>query len=302
MEIKKEKLTILVCSHKPDEHIRNYPPYKAVQVGAALHPEMDLGFLKDNVGENISEKNPKYCELSAIYWGWKNLKNVEYAGLAHYRRYFDIDINEDNVDKLMRGYDMMVVKRSKSLNYTINKWGITYATSQEDFWLYIDTFLYMRPEYKSEIIEYFFNNNRYTPFTMFLAKKEIYDDFCEFIFPVFFELEKRIPEHPYSRQNRFMAYFGEWTLGLYIYCKRLKVKRVPNVTLGPDCNHTLVEKLSAFRFAVNHLKYFIKYTKKTLCKKKTKFIIPDDIKVGLINDGYELKGLESIYGNIVNVR
>ena len=96
MESKKEKLTILVCAHKPDEHIRNYPPYKAIQVGAALHPEMDLGFLKDNVGDNISEKNPKYCEWSALYWGWKNLNNVEYKGLAHYRRYFDIDINQEN--------------------------------------------------------------------------------------------------------------------------------------------------------------------------------------------------------------
>ena len=147
METKKEKITILVCAHKPDEHIRNYPPYKAIQVGAALHPEMDLGFLKDNVGDNISEKNPKYCELSAIYWGWRNLKNVEYAGLAHYRRYFDIDINDDNVDELMKGYDMMVVKRMKTFYFAFNKGGLTYATSQDDFWLCLDTLLYMRPEY-----------------------------------------------------------------------------------------------------------------------------------------------------------
>ena len=294
METKKEKLTILVCAHKPDEHIRNYPPYKAIQVGAALHPEMDLGFLKDNVGDNISEKNPKYCELSAIYWGWKNLKNVEYAGLAHYRRYFDIDINDDNVDKLMKGYDMMVVKRMKTFYFAFNKGGLTYATSQDDFWLCLDTLLYMRPEYKSEIIDYFCNNNEYTPYTMFLAKKEIYDDYCEFMFPVFFELEKRIPEHPYSRQNRLIAYFGEWTLGLYIHCKKLKVKRVPNVMLGPECNHTPVEKFSALKLAFKNLVYYIKYTKVLLFRKKDRLYLPDDIKVGLINDGYELKGLETL--------
>lgn len=296
--LKKEKIAILVCAHKPDEHIRNYPPYKAIQVGSALLPEMDLGFLKDNVGENISEKNPMYCELSAIYWGWKNIKNVEYLGLAHYRRYFDIDINETNVDKLMKGYDMMVVKGYKTVDFSFNKRGVTYATSQEDFWLYIDTFLYMRPEYKSEIIDYFVNCNKYTPFTMFLAKKEVYDDFCEFVFPVFFELEKRIPMHPYSRQNRFMAYFGEWTLGLYIYCKHLKVKRVPYVMLGDNCNHTPVVKYSVYRLAINNLKYYLKYTKAFLRRKKAKLLFPDDIKVGLMNDGYELKGLESLYGNI----
>lgn len=42
METKKEKLTILVCAHKPDEHIRNYPPYKAIQVGAALHEKRGI--------------------------------------------------------------------------------------------------------------------------------------------------------------------------------------------------------------------------------------------------------------------
>ena len=108
MENKKEKLKILVCAHKPDSQIRNYPPYMPIQVGAALHPEMDLGFQKDNVGDNISEKNPRYCELSAIYWGWKNIKDVEYQGLAHYRRYFDIDIN---VDEISDDYDVEQLKK-----------------------------------------------------------------------------------------------------------------------------------------------------------------------------------------------
>lgn len=48
---------------------------------------LDLGYQKDNEGDNISAKNPYYCELTGIYYAWKNIP-AEYLGLVHYRRYF----------------------------------------------------------------------------------------------------------------------------------------------------------------------------------------------------------------------
>ena len=44
--------------------------------------------LHDDEGENISDKNPMYCELTAQYWAWKNL-DADYYGFCHYRRYFN---------------------------------------------------------------------------------------------------------------------------------------------------------------------------------------------------------------------
>ena len=222
-----EKLKILVACHKADKNIKTEPPYYPIQVGASLHPEVELGFQKDNEGDNISEKNQEWCELTAIYWGWKNLKEVEYAGLCHYRRYFDANITKDNIDSLMKGKDIIliqsIISSSKMRNYT----GLQYAASQEDFWLYADSFLGIHPEFRESFTKYYFNYNKFHPYTMFIARKDIYDDFCEFIFPVFYELEKKLKPHSYSRQNRFIAYCGEWSLGLYVVCRNLKVQGLP---------------------------------------------------------------------------
>ena len=83
---------ILVCCHKKDV-MATHEPYMPIHVGKALHPELDLGIQGDNTGDNISEKNGSYCELTGMYWAWKNLKDVDIIGLCHYRRYFDFYSN-----------------------------------------------------------------------------------------------------------------------------------------------------------------------------------------------------------------
>ena len=97
-----EKLKIFVCAHKSDPSTRNTLPFVPIQGGKELHKDIDLGYICDNTGDNISNKNNKYSEWSVIYWIWKNVKDVEYIGLNHYRRYFGIDINESNIDKLCK--------------------------------------------------------------------------------------------------------------------------------------------------------------------------------------------------------
>lgn len=86
---------ILIAAHKPFD-----PPalegYLPVQVGAAL-AQKDLGFQRDDEGENISVKNPQYCELTAQYWAWKNLAGPRVMGLVHYRRYFVKDMYAPDV-------------------------------------------------------------------------------------------------------------------------------------------------------------------------------------------------------------
>ena len=80
-----ENIKLLVAMHKayclPEDAV-----YAPIQVGGVHIPGMENA-LRDDTGENISNKNRSYCELTALYWGWKNLQ-ADYLGLVHYRRYF----------------------------------------------------------------------------------------------------------------------------------------------------------------------------------------------------------------------
>ena len=70
--------TIVVATHKP-YRMPPDPCYLPLHVGKAGKEEM--GFAGDDTGENISRKNPYYCELTGLYWLWKNV-HTDYKGLV----------------------------------------------------------------------------------------------------------------------------------------------------------------------------------------------------------------------------
>ena len=67
------KVKILVCCHKPDKWLSD-DVYIPIHCGKAVS-KVNLGIQGDDTGDNISTKNPNYCELTAMYWAWKNLKD-----------------------------------------------------------------------------------------------------------------------------------------------------------------------------------------------------------------------------------
>lgn len=281
-----KKLAILVCAHKKSNYTRNNDPFIAVQAGAALHSDLDLGFEKDNTGENISDKNSHWSEFTVLYWGWKNIKDVEYLGLNHYRRYFDCNINSENIDSLMGGADIIVAKMPKNICRQSRPNDLAHMTSQEDYYIFADTFLEIHPDYKDCFMEYFYNSYNSYPYTMFIAKKEIYDKFCEFMFPVFFAVEKRIREHGYSRQKRTMGYFGEFSLGLFITCMKLKVVRIPILFYDAPKKH------SKLGLALKNMWMLAERCLDKFRPIPDDIYIPDDVKAGLKQDGIILKNLK----------
>ena len=108
----KSFLRIYTMTHKAFE-IPTDPMYVPLQVGSAVHE--DLGYLRDDAGENISEQNCYYSELTGLYWVWKNVTDTEYVGTCHYRRYL-IDeqeqiFTEQQFRKLLQSYDLITTRK-----------------------------------------------------------------------------------------------------------------------------------------------------------------------------------------------
>lgn len=80
-----QDVKILVAIHKPYK-LPTEEIYVPILVGGVQIPGLTSA-LRDNSGQNISDKNACYCEITALYGAWKNL-DARYLGLVHYRRYF----------------------------------------------------------------------------------------------------------------------------------------------------------------------------------------------------------------------
>lgn len=100
-------------------HIFEDSLLSSIQVGRA-NSNNKLQMLGDDVGDNISFKNPYYCELTGQYFVWKNAESQKYCGFLHYRRLFDFS---DRKDRKIENHGAIEVASSRSLS--LPAYGIT---------------------------------------------------------------------------------------------------------------------------------------------------------------------------------
>lgn len=217
------RVKILVACHKPDT-VYHDEVYTPIHVGRAISRYKDemSDMIGDDTGVHISEKNPFYSELTAQYWGWKNLKDVDYIGLCHYRRYFQTKVTPENVDQLLGShYDAMLVRPLYERNSVANR--LRLATCTEDVYIFYLCFVKLFPEYKSLALEYL-RGNKVVPYNMFVMKKSLFDDFASWQFAVLQEMEHYVKLPGYTRCRRLYGYVSEIMLPLYCQHKGLKVR------------------------------------------------------------------------------
>lgn len=223
-------LKIIVCCHKADSNIRKGEVYMPLHVGKALSHE-DLGFQGDNTGDNISYKNKNYCELTGLYWAWKNL-DCEYVGLAHYRRYFDI--KDEDILKYMEKYDIILdspVKRLNSAREQLFKFCIG-----EDYCIMMLVIKKLYPEYYNTAIKHF-RDNKYSRFNMFITSKKILDTYSQWLFSILGEMEKYVRLSSYSRAARLYGYLSEHLLSIYCLHNHLKILYKPVIDKGRNTKY-----------------------------------------------------------------
>ena len=250
------KIKILVCCHKDDIIIDN-EPYTPIQVGKAVS-KLNLGIISDDTGDNISVKNPYYCELTAMYWAWKNLHDIEYIGLCHYRRYFDFhkQVKSYQSSKIVSSNDFRNIKLSLPLNlFSKIDNGAIYLAKHETYRCsnFLEYSCYhisddmrtlqtlIENDGQRKYIEAFndimYRDNKLCPFNMFIMKKEKFDAYCEWLFHILFRIEKMIDISSYSTyQKRIFGFMGERLLNIYVKANDIKIIETPILLI--DDNNT----------------------------------------------------------------
>ena len=224
-------MKIYVVTHKKTSEIPN-KIYSLLQVGSANNK--DLGYLKDNVGDNISKKNPYYCELTGLYWIWKNSKE-DIVGLCHYRRYFFESkfsksfsklLCANKIKKILKKYDIIVPLPSYIYKYSLKEQYIK-IHHEKDLLKCRNIIKEMFPEYIASFDKVFQSHSFY-PYNMFITSKIILDEYCEWLFKILFELENEVDITNYDSYNqRIFGFLSERLLNVWLDYKKLKVKKQP---------------------------------------------------------------------------
>lgn len=240
----KQNIRIFVTAHKNVDRFDS-DIMQPVQVGPK-NERFPWAF-HDDEGENIADLNPRYCELTTQYWAWKNI-NADYYGFCHYRRYFDFSetvheenafgeimddyidakaakeygLDDNNIAHVVKQYDVITTPFG-DLDEIINKYGSPRALWEAAPLLHDDDLkrcyqilCAMYPDYRKDAQD-FFNGNKACFCNMFIMKKEIFFDYCSWMFPILEEFDRNTDYSTYSKEAlRTPGHLSERLLNIYL--------------------------------------------------------------------------------------
>lgn len=236
MVSKNDNAVVIVAAHKkyrmPTDEL-----YLPLHVGAEGKYDsdgkpLDLGYVKDNTGDNISSLNPSFCELTGLYWAWKNLSN-KYIGLAHYRRHFvktkkgknpfDSILTYGELNEFLDNKKVIVPKRRKYYIETLySHYAHTHYKSHLDV-----TRIIMKEKYTDFLNSYdkVLKQRSGYMFNMMIMERNLLDEYCDWLFDILFDLDSRVDSRDYSAfQARYLGRVSEILLNVWIekklgYCE-----------------------------------------------------------------------------------
>ncbi len=238
-------IKILISCHKDTAYLKSNI-WQPIQLGCKNTDKRLPEMLYDNAGENISALNPMYCELTAQYWAWKNM-DADYYGFCHYRRYFSFSqeryfedaygnviekylddsivekygLDDENVQKLVEQYDVITTVR-KDLRHMPGRFSSVedqYRRAPllhgKDLQVMLDIIDEKYPEYSKAAHQHC--EGHVTSFcNMYILKKEIFFDYCQWMFGVLEEFCKRVDMSHYSTEAlRTPGHLSERLFGIY---------------------------------------------------------------------------------------
>ncbi len=196
-------------------------PYQVeIRAGAALAEKRSAG-AADDTGWQISARNRQFCELTVLYWIWKNA-GEDIVGLEHYRRHFLLpeDWRErmaaEKIDAILP--TPLYVSPGIAQNYKDRH-------DAGDWDYMMETLRFLYPE-DYESAEAFFDTNLYSPCNMFIMKKEVLNELCAWMFPVLFACAEHGGERTDPYRNRYPGFLAERLLTFFFEKNRNRFRVV----------------------------------------------------------------------------
>ncbi|KAF0237432.1 MAG: exopolysaccharide biosynthesis [Prolixibacteraceae bacterium] len=255
-----KNFSIYVAFHRDGKIVPEDNLYKAIQVGKKSS-RLELEIINDAEGENISDRNNIYSELTGWYWVWKNAQH-DFVGTSHYRRYFTLEqmsfvrriaklilifvgqkkkrhglfqvnsakrwrnriLGMDQAKILMEQFDALLPVKKK-FPYTVYE-QYKRRHKEEDIILTRKIIEEKQPGYLADFDRTFRSNEIY-PFNMFVLPWKLFDDYMNWLFPVLFELEKRSEiDFNDNYQKRVCAFMAERLQTVWFNHNKIKVKEL----------------------------------------------------------------------------
>ena len=230
------KIKVIVAAHKAYQMPQD-DMYLPLHVGK--EGKDDIGFAGDNEGEHISNKNAFYCELTGLYWAWKNL-DADYIGLAHYRRHFAAagripKKEEQKFEKILsRAEAEKRLERCDVLLPKLRKYYIENLYDHYKHTMYVEPLdeagkiiAERYPAYTAEF-EQLKKRTSAHMFNMFIMKRDVLDRYCTWLFDILFELERRIDPNRYDAFHaRYLGRISELLLDVWLRTEGIGFEEIP---------------------------------------------------------------------------
>ncbi len=260
-------MAIYIAQHK-QYWIPNEGQYKAIEVGSELR-ENNFLECRDNIGDNISKRNPIWCELTALYWMFKHDDDSDFIGLCHYRRYFAFNIEQN---KLASMYIRRRIRKGQDPSLPIEKACLEKKSIKNiiatdniieflnDYNIVLPVPLQLKKTVREAYVEIhgeesleetekvirslypdywdafsdIMNGKQIYLLNMFVMSNMMYKRYATWLFDILFEVEKniKIPEDTYHK--RIIGFLAERLLNVWVKKNNLKIKEIPILFIHDD--------------------------------------------------------------------
>ncbi len=208
---------------------------RPIHVGRARAAQPLADMIGDDTGDHISERNPAYCELTALYWAWKNDAASTHLGLMHYRRVLDMDnAHPERPETFVNRFDSTVwltgldrwLEDNSDIDLVVPRTHVMGRTLAENYraghhpqdWDLTRQIIAEHHPGDVAVFDAVAGKHEVRLGNMFLMRRPLFEAYCSWLFDILMRLEAlEVDRQAYSvQQSRYLGYVAERLLTVWV--------------------------------------------------------------------------------------